>query len=73
MSDPTLLERLQELHLPVNVIWGASDGIVDPDYGRAFGAAIPLCTFTLLPDTGHLPQLETPEELLGAFFDLGRH
>jgi pimeloyl-ACP methyl ester carboxylesterase len=71
MADPTLAKRLGGLDLPVHVVWGESDGIVTPDYGRAFAAAIPLSKFTLLPRTGHLPQVETPEELLGALLDLG--
>ncbi|MFI9723946.1 alpha/beta fold hydrolase [Streptomyces sp. NPDC052396] len=71
MSDKTLIDRLADLHLPVHVIWGESDGIVAPEYGRAYAAAIPGAMFTLLPRTGHLPQVETPEELLGAILDLG--
>jgi pimeloyl-ACP methyl ester carboxylesterase len=74
MGDPTLLERLAHLELPdlpVHVIWGESDRIADPDYGRAMASAIPGAHFTLLPTTGHMPQLETPEELLGAIWDLG--
>lgn len=72
MSDPTLAERLGRLDIPVQVLWGESDRIVDPEYGKAYAAAFPLATFTLLPRTGHLPQLETPEELLGALLDLGK-
>lgn len=72
MSDPTLLGRLRGLDLPVQVIWGQSDGIVDPAYGQAYADAMPMSTFTVLPGSGHLPQVETPEELLGAIFDLGR-
>ena len=72
MSDPTLLGRLSDLDLPVQVIWGESDGIVDPEYGKAYAAALPRSTFTLVPRTGHLPQLETPDELLGAIVDLDR-
>jgi pimeloyl-ACP methyl ester carboxylesterase len=71
MSDPTLLERLGGLEVPVHVVWGESDGIVDVAYGRAYADAIPSSTFTLLRGTGHLPQVETPEELLGAICDLG--
>jgi len=70
MSDPTLAERLAGIDLPVDVLWGASDRIVDPEYGKAYAGAIPLATFTLIPRTGHLPQVETPEELLGAMLDL---
>jgi pimeloyl-ACP methyl ester carboxylesterase len=71
MTDPTLAGRLGALDLPVHVVWGESDRIVDPEYGKAYAAAIPMATFTLLPRTGHLPQVETPEELLGALLDLG--
>jgi pimeloyl-ACP methyl ester carboxylesterase len=71
MADPSLAGRLGDLDIPVHVLWGESDGIVDPEYGRAYAAAIPSSTFTLLPRTGHLPQVETPEELLGALLDLG--
>jgi pimeloyl-ACP methyl ester carboxylesterase len=66
MLDPTLTKRLGDIDIPAHVLWGESDGIADPEYGRAFAAAIPGATFTLLPSTGHLPQLETPEELLDA-------
>jgi pimeloyl-ACP methyl ester carboxylesterase len=71
MSDPALLDRLKDLDLPVHVIWGESDGIADPDYGRALAAAIPGSRFTLMPQAGHLPQIEAPEELLGVIWDLG--
>lgn len=71
MSDPTLARRLGGLDIPVHVLWGESDRIVDPVYGKAYADAIPTSTFTLLPRTGHLPQVESPEELLGALLDLG--
>lgn len=51
------------------MIWGDSDRIVDPDYGRAYAAAIPGAEFRLLPATGHVPQIETPDQLLGAIAD----
>ncbi|GAA2674166.1 MULTISPECIES: alpha/beta fold hydrolase [Actinosynnema] len=66
MSDPTLLTRLAATTTPVHVVWGASDGIVDVEYGKAYAAAIPGARFTVLPESGHLPQVETPEALLGA-------
>jgi pimeloyl-ACP methyl ester carboxylesterase len=71
MADPSLAGRLGDIDIPVHVLWGESDGIVTPEYGKAYAAAIPLSTYTVLPRTGHLPQVETPEELLGALLDLG--
>ena len=69
MADPTLLGRLGGLELPVHVIWGQSDRIADTAHAKALAAALPLSRLTILPATGHLPQLETPEELLGALLD----
>ena len=66
MADPTLLGRLAGVRVPALVVWGAADRIVDVDYGRAYAAAIPEARFVLLPGTGHVPQLETPEALLAA-------
>ncbi|GAB3562834.1 hypothetical protein GCM10027445_04200 [Amycolatopsis endophytica] len=71
MTDPTLAGRLATVDLPVRVLWGESDRIVGPGYGRAYAAAIPASTFTLLPRAGHLPQAEAPEETLAAL--LGEH
>ncbi|WP_053226914.1 alpha/beta fold hydrolase [Solirubrobacter soli] len=64
MADPTLRERLAGVSKPTLVVWGDSDGIVDPDYGRAYADAIPGARFALLENTGHLPQIESPDALL---------
>jgi pimeloyl-ACP methyl ester carboxylesterase len=69
MSDPTLAGRLGHLDLPTLVLWGDSDQIVDPGYGRGYAAAIPVARFQLLKDTGHMPQLETPDQLMNAIWD----
>lgn len=64
LIDPGLGGRLADVSMPTLVLWGDSDGIADPDYGQAFAAAIPGTRFQVLPDTGHLPQLENPQLLL---------
>ena len=66
MTDPSLGERLHGVTVPTLVVWGDSDRIVDPEYGRALAAAIPTARFELLKDTGHMPQVETPGQLLEA-------
>jgi pimeloyl-ACP methyl ester carboxylesterase len=70
--DSTLRARLGTVTLPTLVLWGDSDQIVDPDYGRAYAAAIPSARFQLLTDTGHVPQIETPQQLLQAIWDFAR-
>jgi pimeloyl-ACP methyl ester carboxylesterase len=66
MSDPGLAGRLASVAVPALVLWGDADRIADPDYGRAYAAAIPGARFQLLTATGHLPQVETPGQLLEA-------
>lgn len=51
--------------MPTWVVWGDSDRIADPGYGRAWAAAIPGAEFRLLTETGHVPQIESPAKLLG--------
>jgi pimeloyl-ACP methyl ester carboxylesterase len=68
MTDPSLAGRLARIAVPALVISGESDRIVDPEYGRTYAAAIPNAQFLLLPNTGHLPQVETPEQLLAAIW-----
>jgi pimeloyl-ACP methyl ester carboxylesterase len=66
MSDPTLASRLAGLTAPTLVVWGEADGMMTPAYGKEYAAAIPGASFVLIPDAGHLPQLEAPDALLAA-------
>jgi pimeloyl-ACP methyl ester carboxylesterase len=64
MADPTLRTRLAGTNLPTLVLAGESDGIVDLEYGRVLAESIPGAIFRVLPRTGHMPQIETPQELM---------
>src|SRR6266571_4084497 len=68
MYDESLASRLSGVTVPTLVLWGDSDRIADADYGRAFAAAIPGAEFKMLANTGHLPQIETPAQLLAAIW-----
>ncbi len=72
MADPTLRGRLAGVTVPTLVLWGDSDRMFDSDYGRAYAASIPGATFTLLTDTGHVPQIETPEQLLDPIWEFAQ-
>jgi pimeloyl-ACP methyl ester carboxylesterase len=69
MADPKLRGRLAAVTVPTLVLWGDSDRMFDAEYGRAYAASIPGATFKLLIDTGHVPQIETPEQLLDPIWD----
>ena len=71
MADRTLLDRLGGIAIPTLVLWGESDRIVEPAYGQAYARAIRSARFELLPATGHLPQMETPDLVLQMTLDSG--
>lgn len=66
MTDPDLQARLAAVRVPTLVLWGDADRIIDVEVGRIYAAAIPGARLELLPATGHMPQLETPEQVLAA-------
>jgi pimeloyl-ACP methyl ester carboxylesterase/quercetin dioxygenase-like cupin family protein len=66
MADPGLRGRLTAVTLPVLVVWGAADRMIPIEHGRAYADGIPGARLRVIAKAGHLPQLETPEELLDA-------
>jgi pimeloyl-ACP methyl ester carboxylesterase len=64
MHDPKLKHRLHRVAVPTLFIWGARDGIMTPDYGRAFSKLIAGAQFAVIADAGHYPQLEEPQAFL---------
>jgi pimeloyl-ACP methyl ester carboxylesterase len=60
MADPTLLGRLGAVAVPTLVLWGDSDGIVTPAYGRTVADAVPGAEYSVVAEAGHLPHLEAP-------------
>jgi pimeloyl-ACP methyl ester carboxylesterase len=67
MADPSLASRLAGITAPTLVVWGEADQMMTPAYGKQYAAAVPGAAFCLMPNAGHLPQLETPEALLTEF------
>jgi len=61
MSDPGLLARLADVTAPTLMVWGASDRVVTPAYGRALADAVPGAEFAEIAAAGHLPHLEAPD------------
>ncbi|MFJ3788515.1 alpha/beta fold hydrolase [Kitasatospora sp. NPDC090091] len=61
MHDPKLLRRLGRVQVPTLVLWGESDRIVTPAYGAAYAAAFGNARLALVPQAGHLPQIEQPD------------
>ena len=74
-EDPASADALRNLRLPpemldigvpTHVLWGDSDRIFTPGYGRAYAQALGDGRFELIAQAGHLPQLEKPAETFAA-------
>jgi pimeloyl-ACP methyl ester carboxylesterase len=62
MHNPKLARRLHRVRLPTLFVWGANDGIVSPDYGKAYSRMIAGAEFSVIGKAGHYPHLEQPDE-----------
>jgi pimeloyl-ACP methyl ester carboxylesterase len=61
MHNPRLSYWLPRISVPTLVLWGASDRVVKPDYGRAYAARIPGAAFAEVAGAGHHPEIEQPD------------
>jgi pimeloyl-ACP methyl ester carboxylesterase len=61
MHDPALLSRLGQVEVPALLLWGESDRVVTPAYGAAYADAFGDGRLEVIPEAGHLPQIEQPD------------
>jgi pimeloyl-ACP methyl ester carboxylesterase len=61
LYNPQLKHWLGRIRVPTLVLWGESDRIVTPDYGRAYTGLIPGARFEPIEAAGHHPELEQPD------------
>jgi pimeloyl-ACP methyl ester carboxylesterase len=66
MYNPQLKQWLGRVSVPTLVLWGDHDGIVTPDYGRAYAKLIGGAEFRLIEEAGHHPEAEQPERFAQA-------
>ena len=65
-----LAGRLHRIRVPVLLLWGAEDAVVQPSYAKRFarGLAGPVDTF-LVPDAGHQVWIDQPEASASAVLE----
>ena len=71
-GDHGFWDRLPRMQTPALFIWGDNDRLVPASFERHVLAAVPDAESVCLPDSGHVPQFEHPEEtarLTRAFLD----
>ncbi|MGP8078814.1 MAG: alpha/beta fold hydrolase [Thermoplasmata archaeon] len=54
--------RVGTLGLPVLIVQGMDDAVIDPAHGRILRQSIPRAQIRILPQTGHMVPLERPQE-----------
>lgn len=57
-------ERLQQLAVPTQLIWGAHDHIQPLAGGEQMASLLPNAQLHVIADSGHLPQQERPQEVV---------
>jgi pimeloyl-ACP methyl ester carboxylesterase len=62
MSEADQRDLLPHVAVPTLLIWGESDGRSPPSVARQFEEAIPDTKLVLIPECGHVSNLERPDE-----------
>jgi pimeloyl-ACP methyl ester carboxylesterase len=70
--DPQLQKWLHRIDVPTLLVWGADDRLFPKDYAAAWQRLIPGSKAVIIPECGHLPQIEQRQAFVAAlegFFD----
>lgn len=54
------IARYPTISVPTLILWGEYDSVIPLEIGELLDAAIPCSKLTTIPNTGHVPQEETP-------------
>ncbi len=57
------IKQLRKIKTPTLILWGKNDRITSPDNATKFRKELEHCTVKIVPDCGHLPQLECAERI----------
>jgi pimeloyl-ACP methyl ester carboxylesterase len=60
--NPALERWLHRISIPTAVIWGKNDKLFPADYAKRWGERIAGARIEVIPDCGHVPIVEKPEQ-----------
>lgn len=69
LPDKGLRRRIHRVSMPTLLVWGEQDKLVSPVYAEEFAGLLSRSETALVPDAGHLPQLEQPEPVRRAVLE----
>ncbi len=64
--DPHLHKWLHRIDVPTLLVWGANDRLFPKDYALAFQRLIPGSKVEIIPECGHMPQIEQRQAFIAA-------
>jgi pimeloyl-ACP methyl ester carboxylesterase len=70
IPDRGLSERLYRIRARTQVVWGASDKLIEPIYAERFVAGIRNARLSLIPDAGHMVPYEQTNAVVAAIATL---
>lgn len=65
--------RLEEIEVPVLLVWGEHDRMVPSRGSRHVLKALPETTYELIPRCGHCPQVEEPDRFTDVVLEFAAH
>lgn len=66
LASELVTGKLDAITIPTLVVWGGNDELVPLADGRDYAAKIPHAKLVIVPDCGHAPSLEKPDEFIAA-------
>ena len=67
--DPHLRKWLHRIDVPTLIIWGANDRLFPMEYAYAYQQLIPGSKAVIIPECGHIPQVEKPDFFVSELTD----
>jgi len=64
--DPHLSKWLHQIDVPTLLIWGDHDRMFPKEHALAYQKSIPAAKVVIVPQCGHVPQIEKPDAFLAA-------
>jgi 2-hydroxy-6-oxonona-2,4-dienedioate hydrolase len=71
--DVVIGDDLAHLAVPTLFLWGDADALLPPAVGEKVAAGMPDATFEVIPDAGHVLQLDQPDTVAAAITEFLAH
>jgi len=71
--DPHLAKWLHRIDVPTLLVWGANDRVYPRELGEAYAKLIRGAKLMVIPDCGHLPQIERRDAFVAALDEFLEH